>query len=129
MIKFSTTMFNAMMGIGTVFNNLTVYSGTPPTVDNNFVFATANYTGQQLGTMTVACQTVNGAIVFKTTPATTNATATGTATWFALHNGSTTAILASVGGSGSVSPLQLQSVDLVQGQPIAPVQLSVQFAG
>ena len=68
-------------------NTLRIYKGTVPTVDINYVYATANHNADAITPqITVSVAAYGSTLSFATTPATVNDSATGTATWFALYN-------------------------------------------
>lgn len=120
--KFINRMYGAAAG-----TRLYVMTGPVPTVDEAFVFTATNYTAQTIATYTVTKIASNNTMTLTTTPAPINALVDGTATWFALSNTSTPAIIGSVGVAGSGNPLTLPTLTAVKGTAFAIGQLSIQF--
>lgn len=136
--QFITDFFAGFLGttgLGTSTNSrISIFSGAIPDVTTGFVFAAANYDAQKLAVASsFTLQNTNRTIRFNAVPTPNNAIKTGTATWFALFNSSTTtyagnAILGTitdqVDGSGV---LVLESVNLVLGAPVNIIELGIRI--
>ena len=116
------------------FNTMRIFSGTIPTVTQPYSYSELSITGQLTGAFAVTLSD-NGAgvITFGTTPTGVLATATGTATWFALFNTNSNgtnsgAIIGTIGTQAAgTAPLQLSTTSLVSGTAIVFSQLSIGF--
>lgn len=118
---------------------LNIYSGTIPTVDANYIWNPSSYDGQLLFTMpgitfSQVSATGQGAVGVKFPSAYTNrvATGTGTATWFAIHNGVVggPAIIGSVTANGAATDtLLLSTTSLVNDGLFSILDFTLRFLG
>lgn len=124
--------------------NLTIYSGTIPTVNKSFVWNPANYESQALFTYnTITPVAITGGagqstVGFRITAlANRVATGTGTATWYALHNGVANtnningpAMFGSVTSNpAAADTLLLSTTNLVAGNTFDIMDFTVRFLG
>lgn len=144
-------MLGCINGSGTnnvnpLMNILSIYSGTIPTVDNTYVWNPANYAAQMLyqkagiTTKTISSQTlpsnstnitnfVSG-VTLSAAIANVLATGTGTATWYAIHNGSANqpVIIGSCTSEATATDtMLLNTTNLVSGLPFTVLDLTIKL--
>ena len=112
-------------GFGTTFT-LEIYSGAMPTT-----YVQANAQSQLLAkTPSSVSFSSTSPGIFKNTAAIPafNATATGTATWFAIYNGANNYIMGDLTDAGpNIAPLYINSVNLVSGSPVNVIQFGIKL--
>lgn len=138
--------FNNLVIDGTYFQNfgksgnefLYVYSGEMPEVNENFMFNAADFSSQRLATFQLTATQLSGgsvgilALAGAPTTVTVPASATGTATWFAMVDGGqlNSAIIGTLTDNVEKSDvLLLESVNLVQGQPAIVIDFRINLLG
>lgn len=123
-----TDIINAIQSSGL---HLDIFSGTIPDVDVNYTFTATNYSAQKLVGYTntqFSLQNVSGVLRFNIMPPQINATASGTATWFALYNGTSAVIGTITDQTDGTGVLLLQSTNIVSGSPVNVLELGVRFS-
>lgn len=133
--SFINQLFNSFLNSNVLGANpkLEIFKGEIPEVDGNFVFNSANYTADKLAQLNgFNLQILNRTIRFGTAPpAPINATATGTASWFALSNSSSptyagNAILGTITNQiDGTGVLILENVNLIQDVPFNTIEIGI----
>lgn len=122
----------------TNLGTLSIYKGTIPTVDGSFSWTPSTYAAQLLYSIApIATKAItSGAytIGFTLNAAMTGklATGTGTATWFALHNGAAGVgvLIGTVSSNvNNTDPLLLSTTSLSSGTAFNILDLTVKFLG
>ena len=114
------------------FGYLSLYQGVPPEGVENMPTVNISLSQADLlvkfAVTTLAVDTT-GVLYFANTPAPVNATATGTATWFVLSDGTgTTAanvLIGKVGDLSTTAPLLMHNPNVVAGEPVYVAQLGI----
>lgn len=122
---------------GTASNNrLIVYKGTLPADAD--AYSVATYTADELVTFSGTFTLVHNwsfdppFVTFGVSPTVTNASATGTAAWYAIYNTSqpTRVLLGEVSTSAvGTGTLFLDDVNIVSGNPVTAVSFGINFDG
>lgn len=108
-----------------------IYSGAMPTVISSSTWSAATYSSQLLcrvSTTVASATTTSPGIIRLPALYNTNATATGTATWFSWYlNGN--AIIGTVTDTGpNIAPMYINNVNLVSGTVVNVIQVGFKFS-
>lgn len=107
-----------------------IYQGAIPTVTPSFTWSASNYTSQLLATATLTLQSPGASSTRISTSSSIpfDGVATGTATWFCMHNGGALALIGTLSSDPATkAPMLLDNVNIVPstGKPFSIVSLSV----
>ena len=108
-----------------------IYNGPMPVVDDSFVWNVASYASSLLVRFPANTGIVTGVhpgiLQISSNWNPVNATATGTAAWFAMYIGNK-AIIGDITDQGpQIAPLYINSVNIASGSPVSLIQLSIKL--
>jgi hypothetical protein len=128
-----TLMAQTVCGPNSAKVTLEIYSGTMPVVTENYAYAATNHASQLLAKFaqnTTYLTGVSPGIARLTSPwSPVNATATGTATWFAIYGQGNVAVIGSVTDAGpNIAPVYINSLNIVAGSPVNLIQFGLKLS-